>query len=161
QAAFQKRTPINAGRSVALKVDKVTRLAFVSGVKEVVETDFEQRGQGGIGRDVPADALILLILAVDHRHRVPANEALDAALEGAIAGDGDLLFHRDRIEIRGVKLNRNVYAGLASAFGKRFQQLRAAVCAFLVNDLVKGFNPLCDLLGVRLYRYRKFLVHGL
>ena len=55
--------------------------------EEVVEADFVERRRRGVGRDVPADAVRVAVGAHDHRHRVPADEALDAALDLPAAGE--------------------------------------------------------------------------
>ena len=55
QAAFEEGARVNARRSVALEVDQVARLVADTAAEEVVEPDFGQRRQRGIGRDVAAD----------------------------------------------------------------------------------------------------------
>ena len=93
--AQQKGARVDAGRGVALEVDEVAGLVAVVGAEEVVEADFEQSGEGGVGGNMAADAGVLLVLAMDHGQRVPADQALDAALERAIAGVGLLFFDRE------------------------------------------------------------------
>ena len=85
QPAFEKRPRVDAGRRVALEEDDVAVVALAPALEEVVEADFVQRGRRGERRDVAADAVAQLVGAHDHRQRVPAHEALDAALEGLIA----------------------------------------------------------------------------
>ncbi len=67
EAAFEEGAGVDAGRGVALEVDEVAGLvalgAGILGVEEVVEADFEQRGERGVGGDVAADAGVLLVLA--------------------------------------------------------------------------------------------------
>ena len=63
QPAFEKGARVDAGRGVALEVDQVARLVAVAGVEEVVEADFEQRRQRGVGGNVAADAGVVLVLA--------------------------------------------------------------------------------------------------
>src|SRR2546422_8115335 len=86
EAAFEKRPRVDAGRRMALKIDEIARLIAVGRVKEVVEADFEQRGNRRIGRDMAADAGVFFILAMYNRHGIPADQALDAPLQNAIAG---------------------------------------------------------------------------
>jgi hypothetical protein len=50
--------------------------------------------------DVPADAGLVLVGAQDHRHRVPAGQALDLALQLSISRKRGLLVHGDRVDIR-------------------------------------------------------------
>src|SRR5450432_439939 len=86
EAALEKGPRIYPWRGMALEVNQVARLVSVGGAEEMVKSDFQQRGQRGIGRDVAADAGIFLVLAMHHGHRVPADQALDAALQFAVAG---------------------------------------------------------------------------
>ena len=112
QAAQQERPGIDARRGVALEKDLVGRLAALFAVEEVVEGHFVQRGGRGEGGDVPADARALLVRPHDHRHRVPADDALDAPLDLAIAGIGRLLVDGDRVDVgRGGHARRTARRG--------------------------------------------------
>ena len=141
EPAFEIRARVNAGRSVALEIDEVAGLIAVARVEEVIEANFEQRRQRGVGRDVAADAGILLVLAMHHGHRVPADQALDAALQKAIAGIGNFFFDRNGVDVRRVQLHRNLDARLTGAIHQRSEQIAAAIGAFLVDDLIEGFEP--------------------
>ena len=99
QPAQQERPGVDARRGVALEKDLVGRLAALLAVEEVVERHFVERGGRGKGRDVPADAVALLVRADDHRHRVPADDALDAALDVAVAGIVGLFVGGDRVDV--------------------------------------------------------------
>ena len=65
--------------------------AFAFAAEEVVEANFVQGGGRRVRRDVTADAVALAIGANHHRHRVPADEALDAALNFLASRKGRLL----------------------------------------------------------------------
>src|SRR6185503_3797123 len=83
-ASFEIRARVDAGRGVALEEDDVAvvaGVAFAAAAEEMIERHLVQRRRRREGRDVPADALFRLVRAHDHRRGVPANEALDAALE--------------------------------------------------------------------------------
>ena len=56
----------------------------------------------GEGRDVAADAFLGLVGAHDHRRGVPADQALDAALEVRAAGHERLLVGGDGVDVGGV-----------------------------------------------------------
>src|SRR6266404_151428 len=84
QPSFEKRPRVHPRRRVALKVDTIARFLPVTRVEKVIESYFKQRGDGGVGGDVPADAVIELVLSRHHGHGVPARETLDAALERAV-----------------------------------------------------------------------------
>ena len=88
-----------------------------------------------------ADAGIFLVLAMHHGHRVPADQALDAALQMTIAGIGNFFFNRNGVDVRRVQLNRDLDAGLAGAIHQRGEQIAAAMGAVLVEDLIEGVEP--------------------
>ena len=85
EPAFQKRARVDARGGVALEINQVARLIPVIGVKEMIESDFQQRGQRGISGNVAADAGVVLILVDHHGHGVPADHAFDPPLHGAVA----------------------------------------------------------------------------
>ena len=68
-------------------------------LEEVVEADFVERGRRGERRDVAADAVFGLVGLDHHRHRVPAHEALDPALDFAAARERRLLGRRDGVDV--------------------------------------------------------------
>ena len=86
----------------------------VVAAEEMIEADFVQRRGRGIRRDVAADALLGLVGADDHRGRVPADEALDAALEVGAAGHERLLVGGDRVDVRRVGGERQLDAVLSA-----------------------------------------------
>src|ERR1019366_6480341 len=77
----------------------------------VVERHLEQRRQGRVSRNVAADAGVVLVLAHHHGHRVPADEAFDAALHGAIARIGDLVFGANGVDVWRILQGRQIGAG--------------------------------------------------
>ena len=91
EPAFQEGPRVYSGRSVALKIDDVAFLIRVLGAEEVIEAYLIERRGRGIGRDVPADAAFLPVGAHHHGQGVPADQALDAALDFWAAGEGRLL----------------------------------------------------------------------
>ena len=107
QSAFEKGAGVDAGRCVALEIDKVAGLIAVTAAEEMVEPDLEQGRQRRIGRDVAADAVVVLILVRHHRHGVPARQALDAALQRTVAGIGHFLIHSDRVDVICCRADRN------------------------------------------------------
>ena len=50
-------------------------------------------------RDMAADVRVL-VRAQHHRHRIPAHVRPDAMLDVLVAGNADLLVHRDRVDVR-------------------------------------------------------------
>ena len=123
QPAFQKRARIHARRSVALEVNQVARLIAVAGVEEVIESHFQQRGQRGIGRNVSANAGVFLVLAMHHGHGVPADQALDAPLQLAVARIGHFFRRGDGVQVGRVELHWHIDAGRPGALYQGTQQL--------------------------------------
>ena len=98
-AALQVGATVDAGRGVALEVDQVARVVLRAGAEEVVEADLVERRGRGIGRDVAADPVVDAVGLDDHRHRVPADEALDPPLDLAVAGIRRLLCDGDGVDV--------------------------------------------------------------
>src|SRR5260221_5663486 len=92
--------------------------------EEMVEADFVERGGAGVGGDVAADVVLDAIGAHDHGERVPANEALDAALEFLIAGEKRLKAIGDRVGVRGVRGKRKINAGNGGVCAEALQNFR-------------------------------------
>ena len=61
-------------------------LSCVAAAEEVIEADLVERRRRREGRDVAADAVRLAVGAHHHRHRIPADEALDPPLDFLAAG---------------------------------------------------------------------------
>src|SRR5260370_40789213 len=78
EPTFHVRAGVDAGRSVALKVNLIAAAGRIGASEEVVEADFVKSCGRGVSGDVSADAVVVLIGPDDHRHRVPANETLYA-----------------------------------------------------------------------------------
>src|SRR5215469_4236779 len=90
EASLKKRAAVNTRRGVPLEVHEVARLlslvARIRGAEEMIEAYFEQRRLRSISRDMTANAGVVLVLLVHHRHRVPANQRFDAVLQHSVAG---------------------------------------------------------------------------
>ena len=114
EATQQERPGVDARRRVSLKKHLVGRLAALFAVEEVIERHFVERGGRGEGRDVPADARALPVRPHDHRHRIPADDALDAPLDLAVAGVLGLLIDGNRVDV-----GRGGHAGVAHAPSER------------------------------------------
>ena len=71
----------------------------------MILSDFDKRRERGVGGDVAADVVVVLVGPYDHRERVPANVVLDGPLNCAVARIWDFLFFaRNRIHIGRDKL---------------------------------------------------------
>ena len=162
KAPFQERARVDAGRSVALEVDEVAGLVAIVRVKEMIEADFEQRGQGCVSGNVAADAGIVFILAHHHGHSVPAGDAFDAALHGAVAGIRNFIIGPDGVHVRRIELNGEVGARAAGLLGEALQQEGGAIRPLLVQYLFQRFDPFGGFARVQVDNaFSEFLVHGM
>ncbi len=141
QPAFQKGPSVDAGRRVPLEVNLVPREIAVA-AKEMMETDFVQGGRGGVGRDVTADAGKVAIGPHDHRHRVPADDALDPPLDLPVARINRLLVDRDRIDVGRVGRKRQLDALLMSVLVQHRQQILHALRTFALQHIFQRIEPL-------------------
>ncbi len=161
QAAFKECAGIDAGRCMALKIDQVAGLVAVTAVEEMIEAHFEQGGQRGIGRDVAADAVIVLVLVGHHRHGVPAGQAFDAPLEGAIAGVGNLAIRGNGVDVVGGGADGNFHAVIAGAFHQLIEKEVDPVGSRFFSNLVESLEPFRSFSRVEIGRaFGELLVHG-
>ena len=162
EPAFQEGARVDARRGVALKVDQVAGLLAIAGVEEMVEAHFQQGGQRGIGGNVAADAVVVLVLPDHHGHGVPADEALDAALHGAVAGIGHFVLDPDGVDVRRIQVNGEFGAAGARVRRQLFQQVSGAVRTAIVDHLVERLQPLLRFLGIQIHNpLTSCLVHVL
>ena len=149
EPAFEKRARVDARRRVALEVDDVGVAAGVLAAEEVIERDLVERRRRGVGRDVAADAVRLAIGAHDHRQRVPADQALDAALDLAVARIRHLLVGGDRVDVGRGRRERHADAGLR---GRGRAARRAAASTRPLSpcsqDVVERLEPLAGFDGL-------------
>jgi len=113
--SFEISARIDTWGSVALKVDKVARLISIGGMEEMLVAHFQQGGQGGVGGEVATDPGILLILAMHHGHRVPADQGFQPQFELTIPWIGHFLMLGNGIQVGGGQRPRGGDAGLARA----------------------------------------------
>ena len=146
QPAFEKGPRIHAGRGVPLEIDQVAAVAVVAAAaEEVVEADFVQRGRRGERRDVPAQAVEVLVGPVDHRHRVPANDALDPPLQLAVARISRLLAAVDRVDVGRVEGVRQLDARLPGLAVEHGQELLDPLRPLGVQHILQRIEPLLRL----------------
>jgi hypothetical protein len=127
---------------VALEVDDVGIVAGVLAAEEMIEANLVERRGRRVRRDVAADAFRRPVAAHDHRHRVPADEALDPPLDFLAAGERRLLLRTDRVDVRGDRRERQadpLHAGVMPEGGQ--QPLHAATVP-LLDDVVERLTPL-------------------
>ncbi len=149
QPAFEERAGVDAGRGVALEVDHVAFVA-VAAAEEVVEGHLVERGRRGVGRDVAADAVFVTVGAHHHGHGVPADQALDAALDLAAARVGHLLVGVDGVDVGGVGGERQLDAAGVGVAAQFAEQPADAGRATGLQHVVQGLEPLPGFEGFEL-----------
>jgi len=127
---------------VALEVDEVAASGVIRAAEEVVEADFIERGGGGVGGDVAADAGGLLVRLADHRHGVPADDALDAVFDGDVAGIVRLEGLRDGVHVWGAGGDGERHAEALSGDLERLEEAGGAFWPAASTDIAQGVNPL-------------------
>ena len=161
EAAFEEGARVDAGGGVPLEINQIAGLIAVAAVEEMIKTDFQKSGEGGVGGDVAADALIVFVLVRHHGHRVPAREALDAPFERAVARVRRLLPWLDRVHVRGGGANRQGNAVFARPVGEFVDEEGGAVGPSSFDDLIQSLDPLRCFARVEIGRaVRELLVHG-
>lgn len=148
EAVQQEGAGVDAGRGVALEEDLVAAVAGVLAAEEVVEAHVVERGGGGEGGDVAADADARALGTGDHDGRVPAGRVEDLALDLLVAGEERLVPGRD-----GVDVVRAAHLGDGDAFGacpldEAEHQVTGAFPASLIDGCVERVEPLLGLLGI-------------
>ena len=128
--------------------------------EEMIEADFVERRGRGVGRDVAADALLGLVRAHDHRRGVPADEALDAALEVGAAGHERLIVRGNRVDVRSVRGEGELDAVLGRVDRQVAQQPGDFGRPAALQDIIERVEPLARLDGVELgCVFRSYVSH--
>lgn len=87
---------------MALEINDITGIPEAFSSKKMIETDLEEVGAGGKRRNMAPYACMSAVGPDNHGHGIPANDALDPALDVAVAWKNGLGFHGDRIDIGGI-----------------------------------------------------------
>ena len=90
---------------------------------------------------MPADAVFDLVGADDHRHRVPAHDALDAALDLAAARIRHLLVGIDGVDVRRVRREREAHARLLGVDAELTKQTADARRPSMLQNIVQRIEP--------------------
>ena len=112
-----------------------------SAAEEVIEGDFVQRRGRGEGRDVAADAFLHLVGAHDHRHRVPADDALDAAFDLVVAGKRRLAVGGDGVDVGRGRGEREFDTGALTLKLELLDQASDTFGAAGLQHVFEGFKP--------------------
>jgi len=148
EPAFEEGAGVNAGGDVALEEDHVGAVRMVRALEEMVVANFVHGGGGGVAADVAADAVMRLVGLHHHRHRVPADQGAQAALQGEVARVGRLGFPGNGVDVGSVGAVRGVDAVLAGGLDQRGDQVLGLVGAFKVDHGLEGVQPFLGLVRI-------------
>ena len=124
----------------------------------MIEADLVQRRRRGVGRDVAAVLGIRAIRLHHHGERIPAHVGLVAPLERSIAGIVRLLRLGNRIEVRGIRLERQIRAGAAREVHQFLEQKMRALRTLRTHDRIDRLEPLLSFGGIDVFE-RRLLRH--
>ena len=140
-ATLEERTGIHARTRMALVEDQVAGVLVGRGAPEVVEADVvEGRARGETG-DMAAEIARLAVGADDHGHRVPAHQRTDPPFHGRIARRLRLHVRRNRVDVLGGRLERQVAAGAPGLLDHALEQVMRALGAVGLDDRLQRFGP--------------------
>src|SRR5665213_83862 len=104
--------------------------------------------------------MIFLVLTMHHGHRVPANKTLNAPLKGAITWVRHFLMPGNGIHVGRDQFTMRVDASLARSLSQCREDLRPLIRTLGDNDIIEGFNPLCNFIGKNCLGGKiKFCIH--
>ena len=92
---------VHAGRTVPLKVNHVGGAFTFPAAEKMIEPDLIERGGGRVGGDMPAETGVHPVRLHNHRHRIPADIALDPPFDLPVSRIGRFFLGGDRIHVGG------------------------------------------------------------
>src|SRR5258708_10279656 len=115
-----------------LQINGVALELFGTSTEEMIEANFKERSGRGIRGNMTANAVVDSIGANHHGQRVPADQALDPALDFLVSGKYSLLFHGNRIYIGSVGGKRRPDAHRHRTFAEAVEQNACGFPALLL-----------------------------
>ncbi len=144
----QERAGVDARRGMALEEDLVAAVALVLAPEEVVEAHVVERGGGGEGGDVTADADAGALGPGHHDGGVPPGGVEDLPLDLLVAREERLVLGGDRVDVvRAAHLGHGDTL-LAGPLDQPQHQIAGPLPAALVHGGVEGVEPLLGFLGI-------------
>jgi hypothetical protein len=108
-----------------------------------------------------ADAFFRLVGADHHGRRVPADEALDPALEVRAARHQRLVVRSDRVDVRSVGGEGDLDAVFGGVERQLFQQALNFDRTAALEHIIKGIKPLAGFDRIEIRRvFRSCMSHG-
>ena len=151
QAPLQVGAGVDAGRRMPLNEQHIAGLLRRRGAPEVVETDIVQGGRRGKTGDVPAQFAGHPIRPHHHGHGIPANQRANAPLQRVVAVAALFQMRRNGVQIGGLGLIGNVYAGAPRVVDQPLDEEMGALAAFQIDHRIQRIHPLAgfDCVDVR------------
>src|SRR5581483_3189022 len=146
---FEEGPRVDAGRRVPLDEDLVPESTLILAVKEVVEADLIERGCGGVGGQMAADAIEAAVGAGHHHGCVPAHEITDPTLEIFVARIERLVRDGDGVDVVGADDAGQVETEALGSLENAQHHASGASSAAILGEGVDGVGPLLQLLSIR------------
>ncbi len=138
--ALQIGARIDARRRMALDIDHVAGECIGAAAEEMIEADVVQHRRGGIGGDMPAHVR-MLAGAQHHRHRVPADQRIQFALQYSVARIRQLALGGDRVDVRRIDAAVEVAMHRTIEVEQLVDQIVSAWPALDPHDGLQRFEP--------------------
>lgn len=127
---------------MALEEDEVPVQPRLRPAEEVVEAHLVKLGDGGVGGDVPPDAVRLLVGPGDHHGHVPAEDVGDAALQLQVPGVRGLFLLGEGVEVGGGEAVCGVDPMAEEVLVQKAQELLHPLGALHLEDVFQRLQPL-------------------
>ena len=121
QVTFQKRSGIDAWRTVSLDIDQVSLLFCGRSTEEIVKTNIVEGCAGLKTWNMVTQGCILEVRPHDHRHRIPPNQRTKATLKEQVTWHSSFFGNRDGISIGSINGVWQLRARLGDFNGKLLQ----------------------------------------
>src|SRR6266852_4337783 len=144
-----------------LKINRVTLELLSARPEKMVEAHFVKRCCRSICRNVAADVVFDAVRAYHHGQGVPADEALDAALQFLVAREKWFEPRRNGVGIRRVRSEWEIDAVDGGVSPQTFENLRSNFRTTGFQDGIERFKPFLNFYvfhAMRLGRY--FVIHN-
>ncbi len=161
EETLQVGAGVDAGGRVRLEVDQVAALFGAVAAEEVVESDFEQIGRGGIAGDMAAQFAIGAVGAHHHGQRIPAQRGAQPGFDLQVARVGRLRLHGDGIHI-GARAGAGRRQALRCGMRRQAPQQEAgARAAGMRQHAFERVQPFARFLGIAVLVGRRQREHRL
>src|SRR4051812_48580424 len=137
---------------MSLEEDDVAVVVVALALEEMVEADFVERCGRRERRNVSANAVVGLVRLDDHCERVPADEALDPALDFAAAGKRWFFYSGDRVDVRSVGGEGLLDALAPGMIAELLEQTTDAGGSTVLQDVIERLEPFAGLERIELGR---------